>query len=60
MYMSEKEMIPYIDPRELELPYTDDSSLEEDFLDEEDYDDDKYDALYDELDEIISKETIDD
>ena len=53
-------MIPYIDPRELELPYTDDSSLEEDFLDEEDYDDDKYDALYDELDEIISKETIDD
>ncbi len=58
--MSEKEMIPYIDPRELELPYSDDISLdEEDLWDEEDDDDDD-DDLYDELDEIINKETIDD
>jgi len=57
--MSEKEMIPYIDPRELELPYSDDTSFEEDLWDEED-DDDNDDDLYDKIDEIINEETLDD
>jgi len=58
--MSEKEMIPYIDPREQELPDSNDSSLEEDLWDEEDDDDDKYDDLYNEVEEIINEETLDD
>jgi len=59
--MSEKEMIPYIDLRKQELPDSNDSSLEEDLWDEEDYDDDdKYDDLYDEVEENINEETLDD
>ena len=58
--MSEKEMIPYIDPREQELPDSNDSSLEEDLWDEEDDDDDKYDDLYNEVEEIINEKTLDD
>jgi len=59
--MSEKEMISYIDPREQKLPDSDDSSLEEDLWDEEDYDDDdQYDDLYNEVEEIINEETLDD
>jgi len=58
--MSEKEMIPYIDPREQKLPDSNDSSLEEDLWDEEDDDDDKYDDLYNEVEEIINEETLDD
>ena len=58
--MSEKEMISYIDPREQKLPDSDDSSLEEDLWDEEDDDDDKYDDLYNQVEEIINEETLDD
>jgi len=58
--MSEKEMISYIDPREQKLPDSNDSSLEEDLWDEEDDDDDKYDDLYNEVEEIINEETLDD
>lgn len=53
-------MIPYIDPREQKLPDSNDSSLEEDLWDEEDDDDDKYDDLYNEVEEIINEETLDD
>jgi len=54
-------MIPYIDLRKQELPDSNDSSLEEDLWDEEDYDDDdKYDDLYDEVEENINEETLDD
>jgi len=53
-------MISYIDPREQKLPDSNDSSLEEDLWDEEDDDDDKYDDLYNEVEEIINEETLDD
>ncbi len=53
-------MIPYIDPREQRTPDSNDSSLEEDLWDEEDDDDDKYDDLYNEVEEIINEETLDD